>query len=117
MATISQLQNKLRWAKKQTSYAWAKYYEQCNQTHETLVSEHATLTTIQDSNTSLPQHIINEIEDKMKKLKEQIECPVCLDIIPCGELDITRCGHKYCKECCEKLKQTTHKCAVCRKPI
>eukprot|EP01051_Picozoa_sp_SAG22_P008105 SAG22_NODE_600_length_8677_cov_18.222429_3_plen_915_part_00 len=34
----------------------------------------------------------------MKKLKEEIECPICFDTIPEGQLDITRCGHKYCKQ-------------------
>ena len=117
MPTIAQLQNKLNWSRKQTSYAWAKYYEECNSQHSAQVSQHSLLFNVSNANTSLPQHLINEIQDKMKLLKESIDCPVCLEVIQTGELDITRCGHKYCKECCQKLKDTTKQCAICRKPI
>eukprot|EP01043_Picozoa_sp_COSAG02_P073888 COSAG02_NODE_14556_length_1260_cov_0.857881_2_plen_119_part_00 len=117
MPTISQLQSSLHFSRKQTSFAWAKFYEECNSQHNAHVSEHNLLEDVNDNNSSLPQFLIDEIQEKMKRLKEEIECPICLDIIPEGQLDITRCGHKYCKQCCQQLKDTTKKCAVCRRKI
>ena len=50
------------------------------------------------------------------------ECPVCLDMIKDGELEISNCGHFYCKPCLDTIKdkaQTEHlekwECAVCRR--
>ena len=65
MPTIAQLQNKLNWSRKQTSYAWAKYYEECESQHSAHVSEYDLLIDVDDNNTSLPQHLINEIQDKI----------------------------------------------------
>ena len=50
-------------------------------------------------------------------LPAEIECPICFEVIQKGELEITNCGHKYCKNCYDKLVETTNKCALCKKQI
>ena len=72
MPTIAQLQNKLNWSRKQTSYAWAKYYEACNSQHSAQVSEHNLLFNVSNANTSLPQHLINEIHARQNEIIERI---------------------------------------------
>ena len=55
-------------------------------------------------------------------LKKEWECPVCLDMIASDNLEITNCGHYYCKPCLAQLKQSQKtagkekwECAVCRR--
>lgn len=45
------------------------------------------------------------------------ECPICLEKI-CGNVHVTRCGHKFHNHCSEQLKSSGHsKCPVCRRVI
>ena len=45
----------------------------------------------------------------------QTECPVCLQILkePCL---ISCCGHKFCRECIERIMKTKKPCALCNEP-
>ena len=113
---MANLQRQLDWSKKQTSYAWAKYYAECNTEHITNIETYTILSQTSLSG-SMPAHFIKEFEELTLKLKNSIDCPICLDIIAPGTLDITNCGHKYCKTCLDKVKATTKKCSICRKKI
>lgn len=115
------LANQLEYANKRVKYAWARYYEAINTQLETA---HTTLTlnTNVVSVESLPTHIKEEIREMSTALRKKWECPICLDMIDHGDLDITNCGHFYCKGCLAAFKQSernAHKekweCAVCRK--
>jgi hypothetical protein len=114
---IDKLIHKNEYLEKQRKYAWAKYYSEVNKNHElTLERYNKMITIIKDQ--GIPIHIKNEIEEMAEQLKKEYQCPVCLNIISKGELDITGCGHKYCKDCLEQLKkQPLPKCAVCRKGL
>jgi hypothetical protein len=113
--TMNSLTRKLNWSKKQTSYAWGKYYEQCRERQVSSIEAYQVVSNVPVE--ELPTHLQNEMREYIKKLKIDIECPICLDVINPDNLEITRCGHKYCKTCFNTLKTTTKKCAVCRKTI
>ena len=116
MPSIQQLEKELAWAKKQTSFAWAKFYEAENNQHpENMVQfkKIEVFTEVED----IPLHVVAELKSMMKQLKKKIECPICLEVINPNQLEITRCGHKFCRTCLGTLKTTTKKCAICRKTI
>ena len=111
----SQLTKEIR----KTRYAWAMYFQEMNRQHEANVTSYeARATQIETYVDVLPLHLLKEMRDLLKKDKQHIDCPICLEIIPNDNLQITTCGHKYCKACFHELANaTTPKCAVCRKPI
>jgi len=110
---MEQLRNQLRWSKKQTAYAWAKYYEEVSSSHDNNVTLYNNHQAIMEGAEELPSHIVGEIEKMCKELKKDIECPICLDVIGHGKLKITGCGHKFCEECFNNIDT----CAICRKKI
>lgn len=112
-----QLSRALEQQKKRTSYAWAKYYASENERLADDTQQYTIIQRVVNDCENMPTHIIQELEQQAIALKKKIECPICLDVIEPGTLDITRCGHKYCKTCLDKLKETTKKCAVCRRKI
>jgi hypothetical protein len=55
-------------------------------------------------------------------LKKEWDCPICLAMIPLDTLEITNCGHYYCKPCLDALKahaiaeeKPKYECAVCKR--
>ena len=106
------MDNQLRYAKKQTAYAWAKYYQQLSINHEHSITQY-NLNHKMVGIEELPQHLVDEIAELNIELKKDISCPICFDIIEKDVLKITGCGHKYCKDCFEKID----KCSICRKKI
>jgi hypothetical protein len=97
----------------QRRYAWCRYYEEARTNHEMALTQVARIRRVVAG--EIPQHLKTEMEEMAQALSKPYECPICLDLIPKGELDITNCGHKYCKRCLTTLKATTQpKCAMCR---
>jgi late competence protein required for DNA uptake (superfamily II DNA/RNA helicase) len=102
-------------------FAWAKYY---GEVREELNSDHVYHTTfirIADD-TSIPEHIKTEMKAMAAALKKKWECPVCMNMIADEQLEITNCGHYYCKECLDTWKQTCKdrgdekwKCGMCNR--
>ena len=58
--TIQQLENQLKWAKKQTAFAWAKYYEEINSSHIDDVHQYNQI-----------QVFIVEFKNMIKELKKK----------------------------------------------
>ncbi len=106
--------NQLNWSKKQTSFAWAKYYEA---SRVQLVSDIEAYNQINTLPPETPDFVIEQLKDFHIQLKKKIECPICLDVIEPEKLGISKCGHKYCEDCLKRLKTTTKKCAICRKTL
>tara|TARA_R110002012_G_scaffold316436_1_gene531402 strand:+ start:24129 stop:24587 length:459 start_codon:yes stop_codon:yes gene_type:complete len=119
-------QNFLKWKKafyyKDTNRrtAWVKYYDELRNNHYLKAREYELMKKLTDNydlsdeNDSLATNIQNEIFDMVNKLKEEIECCICLEAITNrDDLVITNCGHKYCKTCRKKID----KCALCRKKL
>ena len=117
------LAQRLQYSQKKTAFAWAKYYESVN---NRLTADHRHYTTITQtvvvqSSDGIPAHIKDELIKMSTELKKQWECPVCMDMIKPDTLDITNCGHYFCKGCLAQLKSSTlgtHcKCPICRRSI
>ena len=67
------LQRKLNYSKKQTAYAWAKYYEETASHHEQNVNNYQTNTTILNGVDEMPQHIVIEIEKMTRGGRTEVE--------------------------------------------
>jgi len=117
MATTTPPPNLHTSCRKMTAYAWAKYYESNN---SRLRADHRHYTTTQQLIPVLPPHIMTQFEDMAKELKKTWECPICMDMIQPDNLDITNCGHFFCKPCLTQHKvanATNCMCPVCRRAI
>ena len=117
------LQSRLNYANKRAKFAWFKYYEAVNERHTEAYTQYTTLTATV-VNDCVPTHIKNLIKDMSDKLKSQWECAICLEFIPDKQLDITSCGHFFCKSCLDKLKEhstantkDSYECPSCRRKI
>ena len=119
MTDVPTLQRALAYSKKQTSYAWGKYYEAVNRRLTTDYNIHRTLqrTTTEEA---IPTHIVTELKQMATDLRKTWECPICFEMIIPNGLEITNCGHYFCNPCLTELKHnnpTDCKCPVCRKKI
>jgi hypothetical protein len=105
---------------KQRGFAWAKYYELANNANASDYAHYQRLQQVlrTGEEASLPVHIKNEFIEMAKELRKTWECPICLEFIQPDNLDITPCGHYYCKPCLHTIKaQPTPKCGVCRRKL
>jgi hypothetical protein len=100
------LQKKLDYANKRVSFAWAKVYEGARARQEADWRHYRTLNRTGDDNV-LPQHIKDELTAMAKELKKEWECPICLEFIPIDTLEITNCGHYYCRPCLDGWRQAS----------
>lgn len=116
---------------KQKSYAWASYFKAQRESHvvqlqllNNLRSYEMKLKNLK--NAELPRFLVDEIVSMTNNLEKQIECPVCMKHIPtdstrrvdvecAGELVVTLCGHKICRECYSN--SAIRACPTCRKPF
>tara|TARA_R110000868_G_scaffold315951_1_gene576796 strand:+ start:439 stop:825 length:387 start_codon:yes stop_codon:yes gene_type:complete len=119
--SVEQLQTKLNFTLKRVKFAWAKYYSQVNEALHNDHQQHTVLARVADDK-EIPKHIKEEMKAMAVALKKKWECPVCIDMISDGELEITNCGHYYCKPCLEQWKKTCKdrgdakwKCSVCNR--
>ena len=105
--------SELEWQKRQTKYAWAKYYE-LQRTHLGLDIEQVRVLRVMVEE-EVPQFIRDELKVLLTELNKRVQCPVCLDDMEPSNLEISKCGHKYCQSCLETLKaQPNPMCALCR---
>ena len=112
---------KLDYAKKQKAFAWAKYYEEVNNALHGDHQNYNTFNRVADD-MAIPEHIKVEMKTMATALKKKWECPVCIDMIDDGDLEITNCGHYYCKACLTAWKKTCKdrgdpkwKCGMCNR--
>jgi rubrerythrin len=107
---------------KQRAYAWAKYYDVTFTRHEHDVRHYRTVQLV-TTDAAIPEHIKSEFLAMGAELRKTWECPVCIDMIDSQNLEITPCGHYFCKGCLSGLKTaaaavpTDCKCPVCRRKI
>ena len=121
MTTEQKLHNKIKSLDKQKSFAFAMYYNECKRSHKDyieLYEKHKKMCEELEQLTEPPIHLINELKEQYIKDKKQIDCPICLEIIPIDKLSFSSCCHKYCGDCLKQLQQQpTPKCAICRKKL
>jgi len=115
-AQLATIKQKLIYANRKTSYAWAKYYEEVNSHFGDDKDEYEKLEIIVKED-NIPTHIKTQLKEMADKLKHKWDCCVCLDFIE--TLQITSCGHFMCESCFDSLKDATEgnkwTCPVCRK--
>jgi len=118
---MEQLNQRLVWANKRVSFAWAKYYEAIRRDLNDDWGNYRTFNRVADDR-EIPEHIKNEMKEMAAALKKKWECPVCLDMIENADLEITNCGHYYCKGCLDGWKaaekargETKWKCGCCNR--
>lgn len=97
-------------------WAFANYMEAEREWNRSAYSQYVVIKRSADDKT-IPQHIKDEFIEMADALKKQWECPICMDFITSDKLEITPCGHKYCKDCLTQLKATKPECAVCRREL
>jgi hypothetical protein len=61
---------------------------------------------------TMPKHICDEILKLAENSGETITCPICYQDIK-DQLQLTTCGHKYCKSCFECIDS----CGICNKSL
>jgi len=118
---MADLQKKLEWANKRCKFAWAKYYETRNNQLRDDSGYYTVFNRVSDDR-SIPEHIKDEMKMMATALKKKWECPFCLEMIDNDNLEITNCGHFYCKPCLTKWKEQTKeggeakwKCGICNR--
>ena len=114
MSSIQQLQAKNLSLEKAKKFAWGKYYGQVNENLEQNITQYNQMNTFVDL---IPTHIKDEYIKMLDELKKEIECPICMDIIQKNDLQLSNCGHKYCKTCFDKILTDSNKCAICKKKL
>lgn len=121
MATVESLTTRLNYANKRVAFAWAKYYEQLNNALHEDHGHYIQYNRVVEEDT-IPEHIKGQLKEMATALKKKWECPICLDMIEEGDLDITNCGHFYCKPCLTQHKEVQKRdgkakweCATCRR--
>jgi hypothetical protein len=98
---------------KKLNFAWRKYYALLEQQHERKLNEHQVFL---NTKLDLPLHVQHQLKQYYELIKENITCPICLEIVQTDNVMFSSCGHLYCKEDFEKIKESA-KCAVCRSTI
>ena len=97
--------------------AWCKFFQARRENFQQRVEFYDKLKMLQDAlataqgEYNIPPHFQNKFKELLAEAKSTIECPVCLDVIEAEQLEITNCGHCYCKQCKSRLDQ----CAICRR--
>ena len=105
---------------KQKAFAWAQYFVAVNDRHGGDVRHYHHIQTITTNDIQIPEHIKTELLAMGEELRKTWECPICIDMIEPKNLDITPCGHYFCKDCLAGLKQNNPndcKCPVCRRKL
>jgi hypothetical protein len=103
-------------AEKSRKVAWAMYYKVLEREQEQSIITYEKLVEVPVK--CMDEYAEQEFIKLLIELKRNIDCPICLETIDPTNISITGCGHKYCKNCLNTLKNLTNpKCAICRSKI
>lgn len=111
---MERLKRKIRQVERQRSFAWAMFYRAREEEHDSMVR---LIQMYKEKTIGIPEHVKNELKDFYNEMKTTISCPICLTEIASVDLDWSQCGHKYCRTCLKRLKETQNKCAICRRSL
>ena len=113
---VHKLETDLAQVRSARRYAWGQFYEKQEEHYILQTETYNTIKQFKDKITeveTIPIHIQNEYKEMCGLLKKKLDCPICLDLIEPNQLQISSCGHKYCKDCYSHID----KCAICRKML
>ena len=115
----SQLENQLNWSRRQTAFAWGKFYEVQRQRFETnliTVNNFEANELIDEIPLGLNKHLQDMIKELYKEAKSICDCSICLDRIDSEDLKTGKCGHNFHQSCIDTwIAGGNKKCPVCRK--
>jgi len=98
---------------------WARYFSllRDEQQHGIRLMEQIDVLRRQvvDNSATIPTHLKNEIVEMYQALGKHYDCCICMETPDADNIEISSCGHRYCKTCFNQLKETTKACAICRK--
>jgi len=101
---------------KKAKAGWGKYFGELEREQERDIIYYEQVKELPVAD--MTDYAQQQIQELLIKLKEAIDCPVCLETIAPGNIEMTACGHKFCKQCLNTIKTTPEpKCAVCRGKI
>ena len=61
------------------------------------------------------QHDLDKYKQVVEKMKEKVECPVCMEMPRKGPVPMCTNGHFICTPCLDKRKQDgKYECATCK---
>ncbi len=95
---------------------WAKYFceLESNQQADIVYYEQVKQLPVND----MTDYAQAQIQELLIQLKTKIDCPICLETIAPNQIEMTACGHKYCKQCINTIKAGANpECAICRTKI
>ena len=105
--------NELRSKEYARKYAWKQYFQLVEELYKVREQLQELSVGIVDNNFDIPEHFVDKILDATSSL----DCVVCMEAMTKENFNITKCFHEVCKQCIEKVKETTNKCPMCRKDL
>ena len=112
---MENLRHQITKLKREKAYAWGQYYGELSNRFYNSYNQVQTIRA--EIKKEIPEHIKTMLKNMIRKLEQEIKCPICLDEIE-GKPDmaITNCGHFFCKECFDELKKKNPvvRCPSCR---
>ena len=103
---------------KKTRYAWARYFNICNELHATqhhLIDTFGEEEKLKSDLKNCPEYLQKFIIELYNDSKKGIECPICLEVVNPEDLQTRICGHNFHKACNEKCIEEKSECPICRK--
>jgi len=85
-------------------------YEKDGSALEKLITERDSLLQVVKKSKEKEEKVTKKYDDLASKLREQVECPVCLDVPMPGPVSVCPNGHLVCAQC----KTRTKTCPTCR---
>jgi len=78
---MEQLRRENTSLKKKSKVGWALFYQSNNDYHELFLEYNRRVKELEDKlrDESIPQFLINEINELYKDLNKSIECPICYE--------------------------------------
>lgn len=92
-------------------------YCDMNESYGTLLYQHRELVKqLKDGKKDIDlTFLINTFVELYDKVKENSECPVCMELLTKENIEVPSCGHLICKSCKENVMKNDKKCPCCRK--
>ena len=119
MSTITMTERQYENLIRKSKVGWAMFYASETLNHGLHIGYMKTINDMIEKESEgetkeiLPDFVETEMKELYEQLKKTVECPICYEQLNKDTMKFSSCGHKYCKNCLDKITE----CAVCRKTI
>jgi len=97
----------------QRKVGWRSYFQTQELLFEALRTHTQQLREIQRLTEEAKMEIPTHFKEELVKSLKELECPICYDEMTMETFTLTKCFHKLCKPCLEKLRMNG-RCPICR---